>query len=184
METATPFPATKGLSASVNVAFVGVVLPVLLAIDPWEGSNVGLDIVESSNPLLLLNRDLLEYKDAGSADAVWKEARGAVSGLEDLDVEALAAEDEAEEELEGVNEEKTEPSTRFAVSREASFLNSNRNLDGVFGSGGDGRGSRSRGTMPAGNRVMCIECGRRCLGRQGGSGSRGGGLSATNLGGI
>jgi hypothetical protein len=77
--------------------------------------------------------------------------------------------------LEEVNEEKTEPNTRFAVSREASFLKSIRNLDGVFGSGGDGSGRRSRGTMPAGNRVMCIECGRRCRGRQGGSGSRGSG---------
>jgi hypothetical protein len=137
--------------------------------------------VESSKLLFVLKRDLLEYKDDGSADAAWKEARSAVSGLEDRDVDTLAAEDEAEEELEEVNEEKTEPSTRFADSREASFLNSKRNLVGVLGSGGVGNGRRSKGTIPAGNRVMCIECGRRCRGRQGGSGSRG---CATALGGI
>jgi hypothetical protein len=93
-------------------------------------------------------------------------------------VDALAAEDEAEEEFE-VNEEKTEPNTRFALSREASFLSSRRNRDSVLGSGGGGRGLRSKGTKPAGSRVMCIECGRRCLGRQGGSGSLACGLSAT-----
>lgn len=110
-----------------------------------------------------------------------------MSGLEDLDVDALAAEDEAEE-LEEVNEEKTPPNTRFALSREASFLNSRQNLDRFWGSGrgggGDGRDLRSKGTMPVGNCVMCIECGRRCLGRQGGSGSLGCDLSVTKLEGI
>lgn len=133
----------------------------------------------------MLNLDLLEYKDAGSADAAWKEARRAAeSGLVDLEVDALAAVDEAEEGLDD-SEGKTEPSTRFAVSREASFLNSIRNLFGVFGFGVAGSGRRSSGTMPAGNRVMCIECGRRCRGRQGGSGRRAReGLLARNLGGM
>ena len=40
----------------------------------------------------------------------------------DLELDALAAEDEAGEGLEEDNEEKTEPSTRFAASREARFL--------------------------------------------------------------
>ena len=181
METATPLFETRGFSTSVNVAFVGVVVPPLTAAAPWEGSSIGPGIAESSNPLQLLNFDLLEYKDDGSTDAARKEGRG--SGLEDLDVDSLAAEDEAEEEFEE-NGDKTEPNTRFAVSREASFPNSNRNLDGFFGSGGGGGGRRSRGMMPAGNRVMCIECGRRCRGRQGGSGSRGCALSALSLGGI
>ena len=70
------------------------------------------------------------------------------------------------------NGEKTVPSTRFAFSREASFLNSTVNREGFLGGGGGGVGRRSIGTNPAGKRVMCIECGRRCLGRQGGEGSR------------
>ena len=89
-------------------------------------------------------------------------------GLSDL-VE-LAAEDVAVEGFEE-NGEKTDPSTRFAFSREASFLNSRRNLEGCFGVFGGGDGRRSNGTKPAGRRVICIECGRRCRGRHGGAGS-------------
>jgi hypothetical protein len=69
------------------------------------------------------------------------------------------------------NGEKTVPSTRFAFSREASFLNSTLNREGFLGGGGGGVGRKSTGTYPAGSLVMCIECGRRCLGRQGGVGS-------------
>lgn len=69
IETATPFPEATGFSASKLLALVGVVLTLLLAASPREGSNVGLDIAESSKPLQLLKRDLLEYKDVGSADA-------------------------------------------------------------------------------------------------------------------
>jgi hypothetical protein len=130
METATPLPDATGFSISV-FAFIDIVLPRPLAAVPREGSRFSLDIAESSNPLQLVKRDLL---DEGSADAAWKEARGVVSGLEDLDVDALAAEDEAEEELEGVNEEKTEPNTRFALSREASFADPKQNIDGILGS--------------------------------------------------
>lgn len=93
-------------------------------------------------------------------------------GLSDL-VE-LAAEVVAVEGLEE-NGEKTDPSTRFAFSREASFLNSRRNLEGCLGGFGGGDGRRSKGTKPAGRRVICMECGRRCLGRQGGAGSATGG---------
>jgi hypothetical protein len=107
-----------------------------------------------------------------------------VSGLDDLDVDALAAEVEAEEGLEEVNEEKTEPNTRFALSREASFVSTRRNLEGFLGSGGGGRGCKSRGTVPARNCVVCIAYGRRCLGRQGGSGNLGCGLAATKLEGV
>jgi hypothetical protein len=106
----------------------------------------------------------------GSADAAEKEVRSderLVSGLPDRVVFALVAEGELFVE----NGEKTVPNTRFAFSREASFLNSTLNREGVFGGGGGGGGRRSRGTNPAGNRVICIECGRRCLGRQGGVGS-------------
>jgi hypothetical protein len=169
IETATPFPEATGFSVSTFLA--AFTLTLLVATTPVGLSNDGLTIAGSSTPLQALKRDLLEYNDVGSAEAAWKEARGAaVSGLEDLEDDALAAEDEAVEEFE-VNEEKTEPNTRFALSREASFLSSRRNLDGFLGSGGGGWGLRSKGMKPAGSRVMCIECGRRCLGRQGGSGS-------------
>lgn len=74
--------------------------------------------------------------------------------------------------------DRTEPSTRFALSLAASFLRSRRNLDGVRGGvtaqGGVGR--RSGGTKPAGNLVMCMELGRRCRGRHGGVGRVGGWL--------
>ena len=89
-------------------------------------------------------------------------------GLSDL-VE-LAAEDVAVEGLEEENGAKTDPSTRFAFSREASFLNSRRNLEGCLGGFGGGDGRKSNGTKPAGRRVICIECGRRCRGRHGGAG--------------
>jgi len=109
--------------------------------------------------------DLLEYNEAGS-DAT--SDRVLLSGVADL-VE-LAAEDEAVEEAEE-NEGKTDPSTRFAFSLEASFLNSELIREGFWGDGGCGTGRRSKGTKPAGSRVMCIECGLRCLGLQGGSGN-------------
>jgi hypothetical protein len=78
------------------------------------------------------------------------------TGLEECDDSAV--EDEAvEEESEG----KMDPRTRLALSREASFLTSIRNLDGFRGGC---RGLRSSATWLAGTREMWIECGRRCLG--------------------
>lgn len=106
-----------------------------------------------------------------------------MSGLEDLDVDTLAAEDEAEEEFE-VNEEKTKPNTRFALSRDASFLSSRRNRDDFLGSGEGCCVRRSEGIKPAGSRVTCMECGLRCLGRQGGSGSLACGASSEKLEGV
>jgi hypothetical protein len=171
IETATPFPEATGFSFSI--CCTEFTLRVLAAASPAGVSNDGLAIAVSSNPLQALKRDPLEYNDAGFVEASWKEAREAVvSGLEDLEEVVLAAEDEAGEGF-GEREEKTEPNTRFALSREASFLNPIRNLDGFLGSGGGGTGRSSKGTKPAGSLVMCIECGRRCLGRQGGSGSLG-----------
>ena len=114
----------------------------------------GLDISESFRPLL--DAGLLENMVFGSADAAANDVPG------DLPTSPLAdwvefavlgvVVDEFEE-----KDEKTEPSTRFAFSREASFLNSTLNLNGLFGWGGDGRGLRSKGTKPAGRRVICIE---------------------------
>jgi hypothetical protein len=92
-------------------------------------------------------------------------------GGDKVEVAEVATEGEAIEEFEE-NGEKTEPSTRFAFSLEASFLSSIRNLEGFLGSFASGWGLRSNGTNPDGRRVICIECGRRCLGRQGGAGSR------------
>lgn len=67
-----------------------------------------------------------------------------------------AAEDVGEE---GWDEkgEKTEPSTRFALSREASLFNWDLVREGFLGSGGDDGGRKSNGTKPAGRRVICIE---------------------------
>jgi hypothetical protein len=77
------------------------------------------------------------------------------------------------EELEvgGENEGNTDPSTRFAPSREASFLNSRLSLEDFFGDLSRGRGCRWAGPNPAGSRVICIECGRGRLGGQGGEGN-------------
>lgn len=56
------------------------------------------------------------------------------------------------------NGEKTEPSTRFALSREASLLSWDLVREGFLGFAGDEDGGRrSNGTKPAGRRVMWIE---------------------------
>jgi hypothetical protein len=73
-------------------------------------------------------------------------------GLGDLvDEEADAAVGLVEE-----KEEKTEPITRFALSREASFVSWVLAREGFLGRGWGG-GRRSKGTKPAGSRVMCME---------------------------
>jgi len=123
-------------------------------------------MADSSNPAGP-DAVLLEYSDAGSAEAALIE--GVLTGGLGDRVE-LAAEDEAAEEFEE-SEEKTEPSTRFAFSREASFSSSVRIHEGFFGGGGVGRGRRSAGMKPGGKRVIWIECGLRARGLQGGSGS-------------
>lgn len=113
-----------------------------------------LDIVGSFNtdgPKL----DLLAYKDDGSDEAAERDG-SLLEGLADR-VE-FAAEDEAVEEVEGVeeSEEKTDPNTRFAFSRVASFSNASRIREGLFGSRGTGWGRSSNGTKSAGNRVIWI----------------------------
>lgn len=92
----------------------------------------------------------------GSVETTESDARGEAEAAGLGDLVELAAEDVAVEEEEE-DGKKTEPSTRFAFSREASFLSCNRNLEGLFGGGGGGDGRRSNGTNPAGRRVMCIE---------------------------
>jgi hypothetical protein len=128
----------------------------------------GLDISSSLTPVPAAA--LRENIVFGSADAAMKEALGdkLISAL--ADGADPAADDEAVDGFEE-KEEKTEPNTRFAFSLEASFPNSTRNPGSFFGSGVGGFGLRSRGMKPAGSRVICMECGRRCRGRQGGSGS-------------
>jgi hypothetical protein len=146
-------------------------LILLLGVAPLEPSpSGGLDIVSSSNNIpvaALLANIVFESADAAENDV-----------LSDLDVSGLV--DLLEVPAEGVaggggeveeNGENTDPSTRFAFSRDASFLSSMRNLEAFFDWGGGGGGLRSKGTKPAGKRVIWIECGRRCLGLQGGSGS-------------
>jgi hypothetical protein len=202
MEQETPLPEQTGFSESdpifpfnkepalmlgLEVEVLLKVLPVSEAIlglfaPPRAFSSVGLDIVVSPNTELATDRR--ENMVDGSVEATERDARGEVepAGLGDL-VE-LAAEDVAVEKEEE-DGKKTEPSTLFAFSREASFLSCNRNLEGFLGGKGGGEGRRSNGTKPAGRRVMCIECGRRCLGRQGGVGNVGVcDLKAKKLGGV
>jgi hypothetical protein len=199
IEHDTPLPEQTGFSESDPIfpfnkepaLMLGLdeLLIVLLASDPVVDtcapvafSREGLDIVVSPSTVagLALRANIVE----GSDEAIDRDARGdlGVSGLADL-VE-LAAEDVAADELED-DGKKTEPSTLFAVSRDASFVSCIRSLEGFFGGGGGGEGRRSKGTKPAGSRVICIECGRRCRGRQGGVGSVGVcDLNAKKLGGV
>jgi hypothetical protein len=73
-------------------------------------------IAESSSPVMF-KPDLLQYSDVQSAAPAANEGGLDGTGLEERD--DSAAEDEAlEEESEG----KTDPRSRFALSREASFL--------------------------------------------------------------
>jgi len=160
-----------GFSCSERLLVEVTEAPLMLFLGPAPRavSIATLDIVGSSSPAIPNPGLLLAYIDVGSEDAATNEGGLSDAGLAER-VE-LAAEDGAEEEDVEDSEEKTDPSTRFAFSREASFLNSMRRRDTFLGSGGGGRGLRSKGMKPAGRRVMCIECGRRCRGRQGGSGS-------------
>jgi len=114
----------------------------------------GLDISESFRASLD-DADLLENIVFGSAVAAANDVLGdllisPLVGRVELEVLGVVV-DEFEK------EEKTEPSTRFAFSREASFPNSTLNLDGYLVSGGGGSGLRSKGTKPAGRRVLCME---------------------------
>lgn len=109
---------------------------------------------------------VFESEDPKDNEALGEDS--ASPGLSDL-VES-AAEDVAVEVLEE-NGEKTEPSTRLAFSLDASFLSSRLNLEGFLGSLGVGGGRRSNGIKPAGRRVICMVCGRRARGLQGGTGS-------------
>ena len=144
-------------------------LILVLDVAPLEPSpSGGLDIVGSSNKIPAAA--LLANIVFGSADAAENDVLSdlEVSGV--VDLLEVPAEGEAGEGRE-VNGEKTDPSTRFAFSLDASFLSSMRNLEAFLGWGGGGGGLRSKGTKPAGKRVICIECGRRWRGLQGGSGS-------------
>jgi hypothetical protein len=136
MKQDTPFPEQTGFSMSwatfkgILVEFTELALRLCLETPSGELSpSDGRDIAGSSTTVPAAT--LLANMVVGSADAEENDALS-VSGLADL-VE-LAAEDGAEE-ADEENGEKTAPSTRFAFSREASFLSSTRNLDGIFGSG-------------------------------------------------
>jgi hypothetical protein len=156
-------PEQTGFSIS-NKLFVGISGPKIAPLVPedWCSTIEGLGVADSGPSKLVPAASLLDRIVDGSADAAEKDVLEdrLVSGLGDL-VE-LAAEDEADEVSEVVevleeNGENTEPSTRFAFSREASFLSSMRNLESFLGSRGRGGGRRSNGMKPAGRRVMCIE---------------------------
>ncbi|TAQ90235.1 hypothetical protein B7494_g1433 [Chlorociboria aeruginascens] len=84
---------------------------------------------------------------------------GPMSELEQLDADDATADglpDDGKDDEEE-KEEKTEPSSRFAFSLDASFPSCLRNMDGCSGPGEGGRGLRSKGIKPAGRRVICIE---------------------------
>lgn len=170
IEQATPFPEQTGFSESdpifpfirepalmLGLEFVLKVLPASddelgVCAPPIAFSSDGLDIVVSADELAT---DRRENMVDGSDDAIEKDARGELDSAGLVDLEESAAEDVAAEEAE--DGKKTEPSTLFAFSREASFLNCNRNLEGFFSGGGGGDGRRSNGTNPAGRRVIWIE---------------------------
>jgi hypothetical protein len=112
------------------VEFTELALRLCLETPPRELSpSDGRDIAIAGSSTTVPAATLLANMVVGSADAEENDALS-VSGLADL-VE-LAAEDGAEE-ADEENGEKTAPSTRFAFSREASFLSSTQNLDGFFG---------------------------------------------------
>jgi hypothetical protein len=175
MEHDTPFPEQTGFSVSCAIfngetfePFTELALRLCLGAAPGKlPPSGGLDIAIAGSSTNVPAAALLAKIVVGPADAGENDALS-ISGLVGL-VE-LAAEDGAVE-VDEENGEKTDPSTRFAFSREASFLSSTRNLDPFFGSEGGGGGLRSNGTKSAGRLVICIECGRRCRGRQGGEGS-------------
>jgi hypothetical protein len=156
-------PEQTGFSIS-NELFAGISDPKVAPLDPddWCSTIEGLGIADSGPSKPVPAASLLDRIVDGSADAAEKDVLEdrLVSGLGDL-VE-LAAEDEAEEvfavlEVLEENGENTDPSTRFAFSREASFLSSMRNLESFLGSRGGGCGRRSNGMNPAGSRVIWIE---------------------------
>lgn len=136
--------------------------------DPTAGLDVtGSGIAQSSRPDIF-NPDLLQYNDVQSAAPAANDGGLDETGLGEC--EDSAVEDEAvEEESEG----KMDPRTRLALSREASFLTSIRNLDGFRGRVGGGTGFRSMAIWLAGTREIWMEWGRRCLGRHKGSGNLG-----------
>lgn len=128
----------------------------------------GSGMAEPSRPVVF-PLDLLQYSDVQSAAPAANEGGLDEDGVEGCDDSAVGGE-AMEEEREG----KMDPRTRLALSREASFLTSMRNLDGfmsVFGAGGE---FRSTARWRADRRVICIELGRRCLGRHNGPGNLGG----------
>ena len=100
----------------------------------------------------MFSPDLLQYNDVQSAAPAAKDGGLDDTGLDEC--EDSAVEEEAvEEEREG----KMDPRTRLALSREASFLTSIRNLDGFRGRVGGGPGFRSMAIWLAGTREIWIE---------------------------
>ena len=162
MKQAIPFPEQTGFSP-LQAASDDVIEAAPTAYrwaDSWSFTDeLGCPLApvaaisESSNPAIP-NPDLLEYSVAESAAADVKDGARVEAGLDER-VEP-AAEDEAVEEVEE-SEEKTDPSTRFAFSREASFLSSTIIREDFLGSGGGCGIPSSKAAKPAGIRVMCIE---------------------------
>lgn len=114
--------------------------------------------------------DRRQYSDVESPDPGPNDG-----GLDDTGLgvceDSAAADDVVEAEREG----NKDPRTRLALSREASFLTSIRNLEGFRGGFvACGRLGWAGAQVVAGRRVIWIECGRRCLGRQRGAGKPGG----------
>lgn len=128
---------------------------------------------------MLFNGDLLQYKDVGSVEPAANEGGLDDTGLEECDDSAVAVEAVGEE-----SEGKKDPSTRLALSREASFITSSPNFEGLRGGFVALAALRSRAALLAGRREICIACGRRCLGRQRGAGKPGGCEVSVDTGGV
>jgi hypothetical protein len=126
MEDDTPFPEQTGFSVSC-ATFGGAAIELLteLALRLCLGTTPGgppprdgLDIATGESSTTVPAVALLENMVVGSAEADENDVLR-VWGLADL--VGVAAEDGAVE-LDEEKGEKTDPSTRFAFSREASFL--------------------------------------------------------------
>lgn len=131
----------------------------------------------------MFNPDLLQESDVQSTEPAANEGGLDDTGLGDCE-DSVVADDAVEAEREG----NKDPRTRLALSREASFIMSIRNLEGFLGgfvAGGRGGGfGWTAAKVVAGRRVIWIECGRRCLGRQRGVGNPGDCEVSVDVGGV
>jgi hypothetical protein len=124
-----------GFSTSVAL-FVGITRSLTLS-DPIVLPSISGRVAIVLSSVTVPVATLLEYRLFGSADAAEKEVRNDLFVSEPRELVVLVAVF-VEVEVFVENGKKTVPNTRFAFSREASFLNSILNREGFLGAGGGG----------------------------------------------